>query len=358
MRVGLSKARFLFARAALLACALACASAAGARQLPEARAQLDEDNRWVNGVTESWWLDDNITKEDATGAAALWKAIGDEVAGAKGEAWAGDYFRGGETHGTYLRWSPRGGFVIADVDKCRAAVMGLTYGRVEATPALVQFFPEVDKRTARPHHGGGGQHAAAPPPAPRAVLRFVPVEWRGERLLVAEEEMGDFGDYVSGRGTFNDWHNLLEYAAFFSRSGAGETAADPAAPPAVPPGYERFLKEPIEAAVTAVGRRVLRRDYIVETEHTSATYARASLTYVNISAGTAHGVKDRMLFRAARPGPGEMVIVVRARRRTSTAVVVRDVDGRGRETYFDHDESRDKRLPKLAAGLRLTTSLF
>ena len=186
-------------------CALACAPGARA-QRHEALAQLNEEGRWVNGVTESWWMDDGITAADAGTAAARWKEIGDGPAGAGAEGWSGDYFRGGDTHGTYLRWSPRAGFVIAHVDKCRAAVMGLVHGRVVATPTLVQFFPEVDKRAARGH----GQHAgAAQPRAPRDVIRYVPVRWRGEHLLVAENEMADFGDYVAGLGEYNGYYGLM-----------------------------------------------------------------------------------------------------------------------------------------------------
>src|SRR5689334_621776 len=104
----------------MLACVFACAPSTRARQLSEARAQLDEDGRWVNGVTESWWLGDGIAETDAAAAAARWKEIGDELARDGAEGSAGDYFVGGETAGTYMRWSPRAGFVIAAVNKCEA----------------------------------------------------------------------------------------------------------------------------------------------------------------------------------------------------------------------------------------------
>ena len=336
--------------AAVLLCALACA--------PAARAQLDQWGYWENGVTEHWWLSSkDFAAEDALGAVARWKSVGEDNGRGDGGAWAGDYSRGSETHGTYLRWSPRAGFVIAHVNKCEARVMGLVYGRVEATPALVQFFPELDKASAGAH--GGGHHGGARKDvAPRAVIRFVPVMWRGERLLVSEEEMADFGDYVAGLGRYNEYAGLLflGYDFFFRRSGEGSESDDDA-PPAVPPGYERFIKRPIEARITSVGRRVLRRDYTIEGENTSATYARAALTYVTIDAGAAQGVKDRMVFRVLSPDEGDTVVVVRAGRRTSTAAVVRDADERGAENYFDH-ESREKQHSKVAAGWRLTTSLF
>lgn len=357
--------RSLFAGAALLACALACAPAARARQLPEAgawrlpeaSAQLDADRRWVNGVTESWWLADGFTDAEASAAAARWKAIGDELAGAKGAAWTGDYFRGSDTHGTYLRWSPRAGFVIAHVNKCAAMVMGIVHGRVEATAELVRFFPELDKHPAR-GHGGHGGHAAGAHAVPRDVLNFVPVEWRGGRVLVAEKEMADFGDYVAGLGRHNRWggNMFLDYTMFFSRTGEDEAGGSPS--PAVPPAYRRFLKKPVEARVTSVGRRVLKRDYQIESENTSMTFERASLTYVTIDAGAERGVKPGMILRVVRDDDEEdSLLVVRAGRRASTAAVVREVDERGAETYYSNSESREKRRSKVTAGWRLTTSI-
>ena len=330
---------------------LACAHA------PETRAQFDEWGRWENGITEAWWLDPGeFTNEDAFGAATIWKRAGEETAGAQGGPWVGDYFRGSETHGTYLRWAPRAGFVIAHVNKCEARVMGLVYGRVEVTPTVVRFFPELDKVPAGSHHGGG-DHGAKRHAEPRAVIRFVPVEWRGQRLLVGEEEMGGLGDYAAGLGEYNDTGMLmfLGYDPFFLRS-HGAAGWEGVGAPVVPPGYERFLKRPIRASVTAVGGRQVRRGYTVEGANRSVTYERASVTYVTINAGTEQGVKEKMVLRVVRPDEGEEVFVVRARRRSSTAIVVRDLDERGREIYYD--SSRERRHAKVAAGWRLTTSLF
>ena len=132
---------------------------------------------------------------------------------------------------------------------------------------------------------------------------------------------------------------------------------DVGSPPVVPPGYERFLKKPIEARITSVGRRDLRSDYTVKGEHTEQTFAQASVTQVTINAGAERGVKDGMFFRVTRPDDGDVVFVLRAGPRTSTAVVVRMVDESGAETYFD-SETREKHRPKVTRGWRLTTSLF
>jgi hypothetical protein len=129
------------------------------------------------------------------------------------------------------------------------------------------------------------------------------------------------------------------------------------APPVVPPGYERFMKKPVEAVVTSVGNRRLKRDYLIEGPHSARQFDRASLTSVNISAGTAQGVKDGMLFHVSEPDEGDIVMVVRAGENESKAVVVRELNERGAELYYD-EETREKKHSKVVAGWRLTTSPF
>lgn len=371
--------RWVFVGAVMLACVFACALSASARQLPEAHAQLDEDGRWVNGVTESWWPGDGIAEADAAAAAARWKEIGDELArdGAAGSA--GDYFLGGDTSGTYMRWSPRAGFVIAAVNKCEASVRAITYGKVRATQTLVEFFPEVRKVSPRQRDGEGEERKAAATPE---VIRFVPVGWRGEHMLIPEDAMDDFGDYLSGLGRYNGHPVMVyddEYSNFLTRfearrgpAGPDESADSAAedsdaadsgkpasyAPPVVPPGYERFLKKPVEATVTAVGRRSVKRDYNLESPNNSVVYESASITRVTIGAGTAQGVKDRMVFSVVEPREDALVFVLRAGENESEAIVVRELYDGGAETFRDHAKDRDKRHPAVSAGWKLTTNPF
>jgi hypothetical protein len=348
--------RELLTAAAALAFVLACAG--------RASAQLDERGRWENGVTESWWLDpETFADAEKLNAAALWKSIGEANALDAGDARAGDYFVGGDTSGAYMRWSPRAGFVIAYVNKCEARVRALVYGRVKATPTLVEFFPEFYKVQPRKREGEGEERKAAATPE---VIRFVTVEWRGERLLIKEDEMEDFGDYLAGLGRYNGQPPMAYddgYANFFTRvevRGEAEDSDDGAAyaPPVVPPGYERFLKKPVEATVTAVGRRSVKRDYTVGLINSSMYYERASVTRVTIGAGTAQGVKDRMAFRVTEPDEGELVVVLRAGENESEAIVVRELNELGAETYHDDDADREKKHSKVSAGWKLTTNPF
>lgn len=345
------------ARKAATALAALVFAAALARPCP---AQLNQWGYWENGITESWWLSsDDFTKEDAEGAVARWRGIGEENESAAGREWAGDYFRGDETHGTYARWSPRAGFILANVDKCQARVMGLTTGRVEVTPTVIRFIPEFKKSARRAH---GGAHAAGAHAAP-AVMQFVPVVWRGDRLLVPENEMSDFGDYLAGLGKYNHWDFLYSwYTEFFVRRGGDQVGAEAEGgglTPVVPAGYERYLKKPIEATVTAVGRRRVRRDYTYENpDGTGASYALASVTAVAVNVGTTHGVKNGMTFRVAEPAEGDQVKITRAGKSSSEGIVIRSVLDDGTETFYDAKIEDTRRSSRVAAGWKLTTSPF
>ncbi|HET6891555.1 MAG TPA: hypothetical protein VFH31_10665 [Pyrinomonadaceae bacterium] len=153
-------------------------------------AQLDQWAYWDNGVSESWWFSSaDFGKEEAVTAVKLWQRIGEEIKEQQSDELGGDYFRGGETHGTFLRWSNKTGFVMAHVDKCQAKVMGLSYGRAEGSSTKIEFFPEFSKS-----HKSNHSHSQS---SDLNRLRFVPVNWRGSIMLVAEHEMADFGDFVA-----------------------------------------------------------------------------------------------------------------------------------------------------------------
>lgn len=338
-----------------------------------ASAQLDQWGYWENGVTESWWFSsEDFTKEDALAAVARWKSAGGEGPDAPVAGWDGIYFSGSDTHGTYIRWSPRGGFVIAQIDKCQARVMGLTYGRVEASPTLVKFFPEFDKMASNAHG-----HSHSPKKTERAALRFVPVAWRGERLLVGESQMDDFGDYAAGLGryNYNPGFFYLDYAAFFiRRAGAdgsqqaeaqstrtGEATEIAWSAPVVPPAYERFLKKPLEAAITAVGKRQVRNNYRYKSpDGSEAAHGRVSLTFVTVNAGAARGLKAGMFLHVAEPDDSDRVRVIRVGKHFSNGVLIRDLDEAGAETFtfFDGEAEQRRHRSKVAAGWKLTTAPF
>lgn len=320
---------------------------------PAAVGQVDQWGAWENGVTESWWLSSrDFTKEEAGEAIQRWKRIG--VVNAKPEAiWAGDYFSGGETHGTYVRWSPGGGFLIANVDKCQALVMGVIYGRVEVTPSLIRFVPEFSKSSATSH---GPAHSG---PAGKGAMSFVPVKWRSQLLLIPEEEIENFADYAAGLGEFNAVNEFNVDGSYFFHRFEGEKSV-PDETPIVPSQYERFLKEPITATVTGVDGRRLKRNfaytYTSKTLSYTAAHELASLTFVRVNVGTADGAKKGLFLRVVTPDLGETVRLVEVGSKSSRGVLVRNVDEKGREFYYDDKSDSELAYPRVTKGWKLTTA--
>ena len=314
-----------------------------------AEAQVDKWGAWDNGITEAWWMSSKtFTNEDVTNAISRWKSIGNITS----PGWEGDYFIGSEVHGTYVRWSPNAGFIIADVDKCQALVMGVTYGRVISTPNTIQFIPEFSK-SSKPH----GHHSHNREGKP---LNFVPVQWRDSLYLIPENKIEDFADYVAGLGDFNALNAmgaLLPESYFYSKY-AGKTQANDV--PVLPAEYQRFVKRPITGEITAVVGRKLQRNYSYEFKSESFSfgnqYELASLTFVTVNIGSLHGVKKDLFLRVAQPNLGEVIRLVEVGPTSSKAVLVRDVENQ-KETYYDNEAEREREYPRVKAGWTLTTAL-
>jgi hypothetical protein len=325
----------------VLICMSACAALCA--------AQTDAYGRWENGITEAWWFDaTDFPAEHIGEAQARWHAIGAQSGGAKNGGWHGDYSSGGDTHGTYMRWSPQAGYVLMHINKCEARVMGFSYGAAGAAGALVEFKTEISQSSSHSHG-----HAHTPTPV---KLRFLPVTWRGVRYLVGEHEIEDFFDYVAGLGKFNrglSGFMIIDSPGFFYQI-TGQAAAQDKGSPVVPPGYERFIKKPIEAEITSVGtghRRVDREN----------EWWDNFVIPVTVSVGRAHGVKRKMSLRVdgleGFGGMGEIVEIKQVGLRSSGGVVVRTVRKIPCVKFSDTDDCEEAEYQPLKVGLRLTTEL-
>src|SRR5688500_6835620 len=336
----------------LLAFCFAVCAASGVQ------AQIDKWGYWQNGVAEGWWFSPaQFTTQQADEAIARWKNIEDENHAGASNEWIGTYFSGSEVDGTYLRMSPRSGFVIAHVDKCQAKVVGVTYGSLEFSPSIVKLFPQFHSANAA--HGSAHSHTKMP-----GEMRFIPVKFNGAQLLIEEKEMASFGNYIAGLGKYNfsDFHYSFstEFLTRFVREDteARDEAKDRLPVVVVPDEYAHHLKQPIEATIISVGRLQVRKTYSYENiDGTGATHtAPVTLTTVVVSAGTLQGLKRGMFLNVIDPRQNERVRILRVGRTSSTGVIVRDLDENYQEVPFDH-ETGDPYL-KIVAGRKLTTSPF
>jgi hypothetical protein len=310
---------------------------------------FDQHGRWANGVSEAWWFPDSVPKEEIRKVISLWESIAKDNQPSSGGEWAGDYVIGGETHGSYLRWSPESGFVIVGVNKCEAKVEGFSYGKAMSVTPLIQFATEQAVSSGHSHGQGHSIQSAA---------NFVPVKYRGERILVAEDEMSNFGDYVAGLGDFNASFSIyyVLVSPFFYKLDQNAPVEPATSGPVVPQGYEKFLKKPVEALIAKVNKRVVRSEFNYEPPSGLATTytAPVSVTSITLDAGSVAGIKRGMVLRAI--GTGDEVRITRADTHTSAGIIVRSLDDKGRETFYDHETERDRVYPRVRAGWKLTTS--
>ncbi len=320
----------------------------------QASAPIDPYGRWLNGVSEPWWLPESISRDDTNQVQIRWSAIENENTTSRAEEWTGNYFSGSETHGSYLRWSKQSGFVLVHVDKCAAQVMSFSYGRVVSSADFIQLLPE-NAASARQNHGHLMQ----------AATRFLPVSWRGNFYLVPEDEIADFGDYVAGLGKYNEWAgNYIEIAEFFTRFGkevssVETTSIDKSEPnnllkdrPVVPPGYERFIKKPIDALITTVGKSYVKRDSEDESWDDL-------LTPVSINVGSAKGLRVKMSLRVVSSrefgNDDEFVEVTQVSLHSAKGVIKRPVRKRPCVKFDPADDCKDPDYQTIKTGWRITT---
>jgi hypothetical protein len=318
--------------------------------MAQATVQMDQYGRWVNGVSEPWYFPESISKEVIGSIQKKWSADQEETNARDGNEWEGTYFTGGDTHGSYLRWSQRGGFVLMDVDKCAATVMGFSYGKVISSPNLIQILPEkAVTPSARHSHGM------------QAAIRFLPVSWQGKKYLVSEDKISEFCDYVAGLGKYNDWAgNYIELEAFFSKLdkeviGSVDALSKPARivkdsfdAPIVPPGYERFIRKPIVVTVIALGRSYRKHD--PENE-----WWDHLITPLTMDVGQAR-VRRQMKFRLANSD--ETIQVTKVSAHISRGIIVRSVRKQPCVRFSDTDDCTETDYPPIEIGLKASTSPF
>jgi hypothetical protein len=310
--------------------------------VPGTPAQLNEHGGWINGVTEPlWFASEGMSQAEIANVQSRWKMLQEEneAASARNE-WAGDYYSGNGLHGGFLRWSHSGKFVLLHVNQCAAMVEGASYGQSEAHPSLIQFLPESNK-----HAPGAHGHMTKLP----LLLKFIPVKWAGVHYLVLENKITAFGDSVAGLGVYNSISSIEEEEAISFVKMGDKSEGFSKTSPIVPPGYERFIKQPIDARITAVGSSYIK------SERADEWYSDL-ITPVTINAGRAHGVKPRMEFYVIGSEAYDRFKVRRLGERSSQGVIIRSVRKRPGVSLNQWDDGAELVYAPITVGLQLSTS--
>jgi cell shape-determining protein MreC len=128
-----------------------------------------------------------------------------------------------------------------------------------------------------------------------------------------------------------------------------------------PPKYLKFIKKPITAKILFVGKRYITKSTVASC---CEFEVKASATSILINAGSNQGVRKNLLFLLVDAGDNfsQVIKITRINKNSSQAVVLRELDEKGKENYngeiYDRtSESYNKiPFPPIRVGMKVTTS--
>ena len=176
--------------------------------------------------------------------------------------------------------------------------------------------------------------------------------------LTPVEMLQEFARYRAGLGPYNEFNgNCCEFIPEFLARRMDRPGM--AFPRGVPNKYVNLIKSPISGNIIAIGKRRRVRDWGFEGHFYSHLIQHAELIPASISAGRLHGVKRNMLFRMiGEPREtGRYFQALKVRQTVSSGYVVHEYFEKSKaRTYHDYEDLRDKALPLIRIGIKVTTS--
>lgn len=224
---------------------------------------FDVNKRWYNEFTEHWFYFHDIPEEEIRNSIVFWEQIGRDLKSPENE-WGGTYGNGGETHGDYLRWSEKSGFIWLAVNKCIGGPMHIMQGKVKVSSYSVKFIPEKVLGSGGDHGGDTSNHSKP--------KEFLLVKWRKKNFLVTPSKIRDFADFTAGLN--QDYSGFYDNGWYFSEVMRGFSGSANELP-IFPAGYEHYVKKPFKATISSIGksfRRPKAKEYdedkkLIETQY-------------------------------------------------------------------------------------------
>lgn len=207
---------------------------------------FDENKRWYNDFTEHWFQFFDIPESEIRDSIAQFDKIGKDLRNPQSE-WERTYGNGGDTHGSYIRWSEKNGFIWLVVNKCSGGPMQIVRGKVVVTSSLVRLIPEKVIKSSFNHDN----HTFSV----NKPIDFVLVKWRNENYIVRSTELRDFADYAAGLNP--ETSGLYDEGRYFV--GLSQTQTGSASElPIFPSGYETYVKKPFKPIIVSLGKSFRR----------------------------------------------------------------------------------------------------
>lgn len=292
----------------------------------------------------SWAV--GLSEEDRLKMESLWKEIGEDLKDDK-NPFAGTYGKTGYGSGYFLRWSVNKGFILIPYFD-QNLIVDFSYGKVEITKdSEIILIPQKEMQ-------GNGRELKITPRI------WIPVK-NGE-FIIPKDQIAFFGNYYGGFGEFNGFprkRNCDECGTFARRMSDNQMNVENTF--IAPPNYLKFIKQPIEAQITYIGKKRISFDV---TASCCGFEEKSSALSVKINAGRKQGVTRGLLFLLVDDGDdfSQVLKVTRVGEKTSEAIIFRVLDKNGKETYDGEEydsksESYNKiPFPPIRIGTKVTTS--
>ena len=252
--------------------------------------------------------------------------------------------------GSFLRWSPEKGYIyIQYFDNEHPC--SFSYGKVSVKGFEVTFIPEYEKNEICP-----------PPPY---LHKSAPLKWisaLGGKYFIPADEAERFGNFYGGFGEFNklywDWYDSHPFARRWGDKIEEENFI-------LPKPYSKFIKKPINADITFVGQKIIRKNNEEsETQFQTALFNDYySETPVKINAGKNLGIiKDLEFIIASGESDSQTLKITKVGKTSSEGVVIRRINENMQESYLYYDKEKqdsfEKEFNPLKIGQKVTTSIF
>lgn len=309
---------------------------------------FNETKRWYNEFTEHWFYFFDISEEEIRDSIAHWDRIGEDIRNSTNRA-EGTFGNGGDTHGDYLRWSEKSGFIWLNVNKCNGGPMKITRGRVSLTQSSVKFIPEkvLGGTSSHGNHNNGSSQQ-----------EFLFVTWRKADFLIQEKYITDFANYAAGLNlASSDFYDEGRYFSKVLQDYSGSVNELPI----FPVGYEKFVKSPLRTTILSIGksyRRSKPKELYDDGTAIEQNYDDL-VTEVKVNLGKSSGVSRETLLRFLVENEDDYstdgVVIKKIYPNYSTGEYVIDIPKRNcKKSEYETCEFEPGRTLKV--GLKLSTT--
>lgn len=257
----------------------------------DALKYFDENKRWYNEFTEHWFNFYDIPESEIRDSIAQFDKIGKDLRNPENE-WEGTYGNGGDTHGSYLRWSEKNGFILLVINKCNGGPTQIKRGKVVVTSSLVRLIPEKIV-TASFHHRSHSKKTHNKP------VEFLFVKWRGKKFLIFSDQIINFADYTAGLNP--ETSGLYDEGWYFSEVLKEENGSANELP-IFPIGYENYVKKPFKGEIISV-EKTFRRNKPIPSKEEGEYFLDFAKNYedlvseVKINLGKSSGIYPKVVMR-------------------------------------------------------------